>query len=128
MAFIYIYIFFFLKKLKKVEKIGYNSNSNFECNTERGTGPRAIYLALDYKLKNEVRILKPWLIILSYLRSVSSKFYSLQDFTKKAPNRYLLNTDNKQHYQNQFEYLTSELFLSLPDSNSCFLSKFESNN
>ena len=26
-----------LKKLKKVEKIGYHSNSNFECNTERGS-------------------------------------------------------------------------------------------
>jgi hypothetical protein len=23
--------------LKKVEKIGYHSNSNFECNTERGS-------------------------------------------------------------------------------------------
>ena len=29
----YIYIFV-LKKLKKVEKIGYHSNFNFECNTE----------------------------------------------------------------------------------------------
>jgi hypothetical protein len=26
-----------LKKLKKVEKIGYHSNSNFECNTENGS-------------------------------------------------------------------------------------------
>ena len=26
-----------LKKLKKVEKIGYHSNSNFECNTGRGS-------------------------------------------------------------------------------------------
>jgi hypothetical protein len=31
MAYIYIYFFF-----EKVEKIGYNSNFNFECNTERG--------------------------------------------------------------------------------------------
>jgi hypothetical protein len=27
---------FFLKKLKKVEKIGYHSNFNFECNTKWG--------------------------------------------------------------------------------------------
>ena len=32
-----IFFFFFLKKLKKVEKIGYHSNFNFECNTERGS-------------------------------------------------------------------------------------------
>ena len=32
MAFIYI----FFKKLEKVEKIGYHSNFDFECNTERG--------------------------------------------------------------------------------------------
>ena len=31
------FFLFFLKKLKKVEKIGYHSNSNFECNTERGS-------------------------------------------------------------------------------------------
>ena len=35
MAFIYIYIF--LKKFEKVEKIGYHSNFDFECNTERGS-------------------------------------------------------------------------------------------
>ena len=27
---------FFLKKFEKVEKIGYHSNFNFECNTDRG--------------------------------------------------------------------------------------------
>ena len=32
MAFIYLFL---LKKLKKVEKIGYHSNFNFECNTKR---------------------------------------------------------------------------------------------
>ena len=32
MAFIKI----FLKKFEKVEKIGYHSNFNFECHTERG--------------------------------------------------------------------------------------------
>jgi hypothetical protein len=30
------FISFFLKKLKKVEKIGYHSNFNFECNTKWG--------------------------------------------------------------------------------------------
>ena len=34
MAFIIFYNF--LKKFEKVEKIGYHSNFNFECNTERG--------------------------------------------------------------------------------------------
>ena len=29
-------VFSFLKEFEKVEKIGYHSNSNFECNTERG--------------------------------------------------------------------------------------------
>ena len=29
--------FFFFEKVEKVEKIGYHSNSNFECNTERGS-------------------------------------------------------------------------------------------
>ena len=29
-------IFFFFEKFKKVEKIGYDSNFNFECNTKRG--------------------------------------------------------------------------------------------
>jgi hypothetical protein len=28
--------FFFVKKFKKNEKIGYHSNFNFQCNTERG--------------------------------------------------------------------------------------------
>ena len=32
-----VIFFFYLKKLKKVEKIGYHSNSNFECNTESGS-------------------------------------------------------------------------------------------
>jgi hypothetical protein len=30
------FIFFFMKKFKKNEKIGYHSNFNFQCNTERG--------------------------------------------------------------------------------------------
>ena len=34
-----------LKKLKKVEKIGYHSNSNFECNTQRGSIEQ-LYIAL----------------------------------------------------------------------------------
>ena len=33
MAFI---IFFFFFKFEKLEKIGYHSNFNFECHTERG--------------------------------------------------------------------------------------------
>ena len=32
-----LYIYFFFFKLKKVEKIGYLSNFNFECNTESGS-------------------------------------------------------------------------------------------
>ena len=31
------FYFYFLKKLKKVEIIGYHSNLNFECNTESGS-------------------------------------------------------------------------------------------
>ena len=30
------FIYFFLKKFEKIEKIGYHSNFNFECSTERG--------------------------------------------------------------------------------------------
>ena len=33
----FIIIFFFLKKFEKVEKVGYHSNFNPECNTERGS-------------------------------------------------------------------------------------------
>ena len=33
----FIVFVFFMKKLKKFEKIGYQSNFDFECNTESGS-------------------------------------------------------------------------------------------
>ena len=45
MAFIYI---FFFDNCEKVEKIGYHSNFNFECNTERGS-KESLFIALGPK-------------------------------------------------------------------------------
>ena len=41
-----IYILFF--KFEKIEKIGYHSNFNFECNTERGF-KESLYIALGFE-------------------------------------------------------------------------------
>ena len=49
---IFLYIYFFLK-FEKVEKIGYHSNFNFECNTER-----AFKESLSVALGSEVRDLR----------------------------------------------------------------------
>ena len=42
-----LYIYFFFFKLKKVEKIGYLSNFNFECNTGSGS-KESLSIALGY--------------------------------------------------------------------------------
>ena len=46
---IYIYIYIFLEKFEKVEKIGFHLNLNFECNTEGGSKESlSIALGLEY--------------------------------------------------------------------------------
>ena len=55
MAFI---IFFFLKKFEKIEKIGYHSNLNFECNTESDSKESvSIELGKSTKIKILVMII-----------------------------------------------------------------------
>ena len=51
---------FFLKKFEKIEKLGYHSNFNFECNTERGF-KESLYLALGTSVYYENPIsLRSW--------------------------------------------------------------------
>ena len=50
MTFIYIYVYIFLK-FEKVEKIGYHSNFNFECNTESGS-KESLSIALGWQVLN----------------------------------------------------------------------------
>ena len=48
------FIFNFLKKFEKIEKIGYHSNFNFECNTERGF-KESLSIALGFIVLEMIR-------------------------------------------------------------------------
>ena len=62
------FYFYFLKKLKKVEIIGYHSNLNFECNTESGSKESlSIALGILFYSKNKSKALIQciWLVYIS---------------------------------------------------------------
>ena len=48
------FIIFFLKKLKRIEKIGYDSNFNFEYNSEKGF-KESLSIALGIKVSTNLK-------------------------------------------------------------------------
>ena len=82
MASLYISIFLF-KKFEKIEKIGYHSNFDFECNTERGF--KVTFYSSGVQLKfNHITVLtsRLWCKNLAKLKVLSLLLYGICDALK----------------------------------------------